>query len=587
MCSQLALRGGRLLSTLLLAAAATASPQQGQIAFSLDWQGPSQGQIGSGGTNIEVRESDLLTPLGGFPTFDAPFPVPLLTGQDLGLPLYGQIDPEPGVFCGVEVDAFSGGSDLRPAPGQLFQLFFSADEYATGLNIGQVNVLRDEAPAGDVSADIFTSYTLPNLPVPPFQTPPPAYNAGSLDGNGLASANGDFYRGLGVKEPNDAGAGLPNAPFDTGDNVDAFDLDLLPGPGPVFFSLDSNIFDPLVGLPNTGSAQANFGGSGADVFVTILPGGSPQLYATAAQLGLNPALDDVDALIIAENGFPGFQPSSQLYDWFGPQPRDMLLFSVRRGSAIIGTIDSLQGLAIQPGDILTVPLPTAPDPGQAPAIVIAAEALGLETERSGATTGGELDGADIRERLTDCQPNNVDDSIDVATGDSADDNDNGIPDECESPGASTCDCPVGDGPCGNDQLNEDTGCVNSTGQGVTLKGTGTSSLFTDELVLTASGLPLGQNGIVYMGTNQINQPFGDGRRCAGGSVFRYPIQNSGQSGSFSLGPGIGATTCVDFGQAGCILSGSTWIFQAWYRDPGGSCGSGFNLSNAWGVTFSE
>ena len=85
--------------------------------------------------------------------------------------------------------------------------------------------------------------------------------------------------------------------------------------------------------------------------------------------------DDVDALIIAENGFPGFQPSSQLYDWFGPQPRDMLLFSVRRGSAIIGTIDSLQGLAIQPGDILTVPLPTAPDPGQAPAIVIAAVAL--------------------------------------------------------------------------------------------------------------------------------------------------------------------------------------------------------------------
>jgi hypothetical protein len=134
-------------------------------------------------------------------------------------------------------------------------------------------------------------------------------------------------------------------------------------------------------------------------------------------------------------------------------------------------------------------------------------------------------------------------------------------------------------PCSNDGAPGE-GCRNSTGSGALLSAAGSTSLAADDLVLTASNLTLNQSGIIYMGPNQIQLPFGDGLRCVGGGslgVVRFPVMNSGAGGSMTLGPNFLAPTVITAGQ--------TWNFQSWYRDPGGPCGNAFNLSNAVSATF--
>jgi len=143
-------------------------------------------------------------------------------------------------------------------------------------------------------------------------------------------------------------------------------------------------------------------------------------------------------------------------------------------------------------------------------------------------------------------------------------------------------------PCGND--DPDAGCASSTGAGALLEGCGSTSVTDDDLVLSVTGMPPNQSGIVYMGAGQLALPFGDGLRCvgAGGAgIFRYfPVQSSGARGAIVLGPAIVAHSLARFPSAGQIGPGDTWNFQGWHRDPGGPCGFAFNLSNAVAVTFS-
>ena len=134
-------------------------------------------------------------------------------------------------------------------------------------------------------------------------------------------------------------------------------------------------------------------------------------------------------------------------------------------------------------------------------------------------------------------------------------------------------------PCGN-AGGAGEGCRNSTGAGALLSASGSVSLSANDLALAATSLPLSQSGILYMGPNQIQAPFGDGLRCVGGGalgIVRFPVTNSGPTGTIPLGPGFLTGTPIS--------SGSTWNFQAWYRDPQGPCGNAFNLSNALSVTF--
>jgi hypothetical protein len=261
-------------------------------------------------------------------------------------------------------------------------LFFSVDEFAVGGPIGPPNVTSEGAlGTTEASADVF-SYLGPVTPT----APGPVFgNLDVIDGDGVAPFGGP---GTGLVEPNPFDAVVP----DPGDNLDAVDVDttLNDVGGFVFFSLDADFPDPFEpgagGLVNSATAAAN-GFSSADVLVSFA-GGTPSLYAPAPALGLDitGAFDDLDALALLDDGaldgvtgLPFFDPSV-----------DSILFSVRRGSPVIGMLDSAFGAPILEGDVLTIPS----GPSGLPSIFIAAEALGLTTSRADQRSD-ELDALDV------------------------------------------------------------------------------------------------------------------------------------------------------------------------------------------------
>jgi hypothetical protein len=445
----------RLLAAAMAAVFLLNGRLPAQPTFSIDFQGPTNGLVDPF-TGTPITSADILSsPVPGLP-LGAPALGPFATPPGKVIPggaaALGLVPTAAGI---VEVDALSYGRDQYDSTsGAGLRLFFSVDEFAVGIPALTVppGVATEGAagPAFEASADIFG-----NLPVPPFfpgyafapvvplvPAPGPFGGPGNtavVDGDGLPSATGAVYPGQALIEPN------PPGPFiiDLGDNLDAVDVDTVPDDliGPVYFSLDADFPDPLEflsPLDNSGSAAAN-GFLAGDVLVKDAPGtpGAPVVFAAAADLGLT-AMDDLDALAIRENGTGVFEPSVALLDW-ETGATDMVLFSLRRGSASIGAPDSRYGLPIEEGDILTTPVAGLGPPG-APAIFIRAELLGLATVRSGTAPvfGDDLDALDT---IADCNFNGISDHIDVAgmAPTSADCNGNDIPDECELAGGAA-DC---------------------------------------------------------------------------------------------------------------------------------------------------
>jgi hypothetical protein len=137
---------------------------------------------------------------------------------------------------------------------------------------------------------------------------------------------------------------------------------------------------------------------------------------------------------------------------------------------------------------------------------------------------------------------------------------------------STCDDPV-------------TYCStapNSAGSGALIGTVGSTSIAANDLVLTVSAAPSNTPGIFYYGTSQLSVPFGDGFRCAGGTLSRLSVVFTDAGGSTSY--------ALDFtnpsSPVASLLSGDTRNFQFWFRDaPFG--GVGYNLSDALSVTFCD
>jgi hypothetical protein len=105
------------------------------------------------------------------------------------------------------------------------------------------------------------------------------------------------------------------------------------------------------------------------------------------------------------------------------------------------------------------------------------------------------------------------------------------------------------------------------------------------LDLLASRLPANSFGVVFMGdAGAPPSTMGDGLLCVGGPLVQhFPPRMTDGSGRLAELDVSG--TSAGFHPSARIVIGSTWHFQCAYRDPGGPCGSGFNVTNGLQVTF--
>jgi hypothetical protein len=148
-----------------------------------------------------------------------------------------------------------------------------------------------EAAFGEASSDIFVS---------PIGS---GFNTQVYDGDGLPIALPPAP-GLGLLEPVS--------------NVDA--LDLRPGPElDIFYSVDGALLGPA---------------ASADIFMSpAIPGyaGFLGFYAPAPLLGLSFG-DDIDALVVHEDGVPGYSPAT-----------DVIYFSLAAGSPTLAFLGATEG----------------------------------------------------------------------------------------------------------------------------------------------------------------------------------------------------------------------------------------------------
>ncbi len=187
----------------------------------------------------------------------------------------------------------------------------------------------------------------------------------------------------------------------------------------------------------------------------------------------------------------------------------------------------------------------------------------------------------------DCNFNGIPDSCDVTAMTSPDVNTNGVPDECETSGGTPFCFGDGSGtacPCGNAGL-PGNGCAHSLNpNGAHLGGSGTSSISNDTLILSGSGMP--NSSVLYFQGNARQNAgagvtFGDGLRCAGGSLIRLKtIFNVGGASQY---PQLGDPMVSS---RGLVLVPGFRTYQAWYRNAATFCTvSTFNLTNGLDVIW--
>ena len=153
----------------------------------------------------------------------------------------------------------------------------------------------------------------------------------------------------------------------------------------------------------------------------------------------------------------------------------------------------------------------------------------------------------------------------------------------QSTGVAYC---FGDGsstpcPCGTASWSgAQAGCLNSLGGAATLRAQGVASLAADTLVLRGANMP-DSSALYFQGTTATSGLFGDGLRCAGGSVRRLGAKTN--SGGASLHPASGD---APISATGAIGAPGERHYQVWYRNAAAFCGPDtFNLTNGVRVTW--
>ncbi len=139
-------------------------------------------------------------------------------------------------------------------------------------------------------------------------------------------------------------------------------------------------------------------------------------------------------------------------------------------------------------------------------------------------------------------------------------------------------------PCGNTGA-AGNGCANSlVAAGANLTASGTASISGDTVVLAGSGMP-NSSALYFQGTTQANggngTVFGDGLRCAAGSVIRLGTKtNSGNQSAYPVGGDLSVSV------RGAIGAPGTRTYQVWYRNAAAFCSPDtFNLSNGYQIVW--
>ncbi|MCY2961727.1 MAG: plastocyanin/azurin family copper-binding protein [Planctomycetota bacterium] len=155
------------------------------------------------------------------------------------------------------------------------------------------------------------------------------------------------------------------------------------------------------------------------------------------------------------------------------------------------------------------------------------------------------------------------------------------------PGLGFC---FGDGsatacPCANSSApGAGAGCLNSLGTGGKLAGSGSASVSNDTVVLSGTAMP-NSSALYFQGTAQqaagLGAVFGDGLRCAAGSVIRLGTKTNVSGGSTY--PVVGD---LAVSVKGACTAGVTRHYQVWYRNAAAFCtASTFNLSNGYTLVW--
>ena len=128
--------------------------------------------------------------------------------------------------------------------------------------------------------------------------------------------------------------------------------------------------------------------------------------------------------------------------------------------------------------------------------------------------------------------------------------------------------------------------MNSLGAAGELRGGGMASISGDTFVLAGSGMT-NSGALYFQGTTRVGggqgSVFGDGLRCAGGSVLRLATKMNvnGASQFPELSDPVASI-------AGAVQAASTRTYQVWYRNSAGFCTSDvFNLTNGVEVVWSN
>lgn len=113
---------------------------------------------------------------------------------------------------------------------------------------------------------------------------------------------------------------------------------------------------------------------------------------------------------------------------------------------------------------------------------------------------------------------------------------------------------------------------------------GVPSIFTDTFSFNITGVNGSKPCLLIRGNNQaggaMGVPAGDGLLCTTGGSQRSQVQMTDAGGTTTFSDWNGS------GLGSVANAGAATNFQCWYRDPvGGPCGSGFNFSNGWTVTY--